>query len=433
MSQIESNQARSERAESTSTPAIGLVVDQGTGDGTAAQILRAYRRGHDVLVTPGSVGNEESEGLAFARQLDAKIVPVDDREPRERLADVARETGYPGIVIHLKSAEPLQFEQSLHALRETNSYVADAVTDAHLDVGPSVLVAIPAYNEAETIGDVVTDAQAHADVVLVIDDGSDDGTEEKARAAGATVVRHEENRGYGVTLQTAFKEADRCRAEHLVILDGDGQHDPADIPRFIETHETGVNIAVGCRFGKKTETETSLYRRFGISVTNILTNISMGRFRSRSRIRDTQCGFRSYDRTAIESLAEAGRLDDNMGASTDILHHAQLKDLEITEVQTTVDYSVGNANSYNSLHHGVILLVNLLRTIERERPLAFLMIPGYMVVFAGVGLGYWSVQNFLQTDTTPLGMALISALLMIVGTFAVFTGIILHAMKTYFE
>ncbi len=432
MSQIEQDKAPPSRPDATSTPAIGLVVDLGDGDGTAAQILRAYRRGHDVLVTAGTA-SEEAEGLAFARQLDARIVPDDDQDPQQRLADVARKIGYPGIVIHDEPSEPLQFEQSLDALNESKTYAADAVTDTLFDARPTLLVAIPAYNEAETIGDVVATAREHADSILVIDDGSSDETAHNARTAGATVVQHEQNRGYGVTLQTAFEAADRSGAEHLVVLDGDGQHDPADIPRFVKTHEAGANIAVGCRFGEQTETDLSLYRRFGISVTNMLTNISMGRLRSQSRITDTQCGFRSYDRTAIESLAVADRLDDSMGASTDILHHAQLEELEIMEVQTTVDYSVGNANSYNSLHHGVILVVNLLRTIERERPLAFLTMPGYVVIITGIGLGYWSVQNFLQTGTTPLGIALVSALLMIVGTFAISTGIILHAMKMYFE
>jgi len=93
-----------------------------------------------------------------------------------------------------------------------------------------VLAAIPAYNEEAAIADVVTETKQYADLVLVIDDGSSDDTVLLAKEAGATVIEHEENGGYGAALRTAFREANRRRADHLVILDGDGQHDPSDIP-----------------------------------------------------------------------------------------------------------------------------------------------------------------------------------------------------------
>lgn len=89
-----------------------------------------------------------------------------------------------------------------------------------------VLVAIPAYNEEVALGSVVLRARAHADEVLVVDDGSEDGTAGVAEMAQATVVAHRKNLGKGAALRTAFDYARRNGHEVLVVLDGDGQHDP---------------------------------------------------------------------------------------------------------------------------------------------------------------------------------------------------------------
>ena len=79
--------------------------------------------------------------------------------------------------------------------------------------------------------------------VLVIDDGSDDDTADRAKEAGATVIEHEVNSGYGAALKTTFVEAHRLGVDHLVILDGDGQHDASDIPKLVAEQQR-----VGCRY-----------------------------------------------------------------------------------------------------------------------------------------------------------------------------------------
>jgi len=151
--------------------------------------------------------------------------------------------------------------------------------------------------------------------VLVIDDGSSDDTVLLAKEAGATVIEHEENGGYGAALRTAFREANRRRADHLVILDGDGQHDPSDIPGAVDVQGDGADIVIGSRFAEGSETELPLYRRFGLAVVNALTNLSMGVLvRSKSRVGDTQSGFRTYNREAIESLSEDPSIGSGMSA-----------------------------------------------------------------------------------------------------------------------
>lgn len=297
---------------------------------------------------------------------------------------------------------------------------------------PGVLVAIPAYNEAGAIADVVRDASGYADQVLVVDDGSDDGTAARAASAGASTVEHPTNRGYGAAIKTIFQEAYRLDADHLVIVDGDGQHDPADIPELVRTQRsTGAEIVIGSRFVDGAETEMPFYRHVGLAVINQLINLSFGVVRASSRVADTQSGFRAYDRRAIRSLAHDVRIGDGMDASIDILFHAHQQDYRVEEVPTTVSYDVEDANNKNPLFHGYQLVKNALRTLEHERPILFLGIPGFVLVLVGVVAAFLSLGEFLQTGSLSVELAVPAVLLTIFGTFSAFTAIILHSLNAF--
>jgi glycosyltransferase involved in cell wall biosynthesis len=99
----------------------------------------------------------------------------------------------------------------------------------------SVMVLVPAHNEGPRIEAVVRTARRHLPV-LVVDDGSADDTGDRARTAGATVVRQEPNQGKGAALRAGFRAALEQRVEAVITLDGDGQHDPAEIPGFLGTY-----------------------------------------------------------------------------------------------------------------------------------------------------------------------------------------------------
>jgi hypothetical protein len=254
---------------------------------------------------------------------------------------------------------------------DTEPHDADDAASVHPDAArsPTVLVGIPAYNEAGTIREVIEATMPHADEVLVVDDGSTDETRQEARTAGAMVLSHDENQGYGATLGTIFEYARHCDAAHLVIIDADGQHDVTDIPDLIRTQqETGVGIVTGSRFSGSSKSEIPRYRRFGLGVINTLTNIGLRLGYSYPSVSDTQCGFRAYNRDAIESMATAPDIGNGMGASLDIIFQAARDGHEIVEVPTRIEYDVEDASTRNPVVHGLSLLSSLFVSVVQDRP-----------------------------------------------------------------
>lgn len=418
----------------TDRAAVGLVATADNAMQIPAAVLRARQHGHEPIVT---AHNPECEGLDFAEALGTTVIrppesAADMDDWRERLASVARADGYPGLFYHPDPSERIDFAASDEALQNTDLFAIDSVIESRLKREPRLLVGIPAYNEAATIASVVEECLGYADEVLVVDDGSDDETVERARAAGASVYSHDDNRGYGAALWTIFQQARRAGAGTLVVVDGDGQHDPSDIPRLVQKQEeTGASVVIGSRFGPQAETEMPLYRRFGLGVVNVLTNLSLGIITPSARVGDTQSGFRAYDERAIKSIDEDGDIGSQMSASTDILYHAHSRGYDIEEVPTTIDYDVKSASSHNPIQHGIILIMNIVRTIERERPITMLGLPGVICMLGGFGFVYWTVFNYIQSGDFPVGIALMASVCIIIGVLSAFTAIILHSLSLY--
>src|SRR5581483_2452330 len=160
-----------------------------------------------------------------------------------------------------------------------------------------VLVVVPAFNEERTIASVVEGL--HRSVpdadVLVVDDGSRDGTARRARDAGAMVVAHAFNLGYGAALQTGYKRAERAGYQELVQMDADGQHDPGDVPRLLAPLRRGdADVVIGSRFALPTGYSMGVARSVGrLFFQRVL--VALGG----ARIADPTSGFQALGRRAF--------------------------------------------------------------------------------------------------------------------------------------
>jgi len=160
----------------------------------------------------------------------------------------------------------------------------------------TVLAIIPAYGEAKFIGDVVNRVLQHVGAVLVIDDGSPDDTASVAEAAGAVVIRHSTNRGKGAAIKSGLGHATAAGPPFFLFLDGDGQHDPDDIPAFFDAmNETGADLIVGNRMTDLGA--MPVVRR----LTNKFMSWQIGAI-CKVALPDSQCGFRLARRELLPVL-----------------------------------------------------------------------------------------------------------------------------------
>lgn len=209
-------------------------------------------------------------------------------------------------------------------------------TDGHdlAELRPESLASIPCFNEETSIGAVVEEALTQVDCVVVVDDGSRDATSAVAERAGALVIRHPANLGYGAALQTCFEAATALGAMGLILVDGDGQHLPDEIPKVLRPVLNGTaDLCLGSRFlTDEARRQIPVPRQQGIRFVTWLVNALM---RFPLPLTDAQCGFRAFAPTAFRRLRLHAQ---GMGASTEILWQARRLGLRLEEVPVTCLY-----------------------------------------------------------------------------------------------
>src|SRR5688572_27898650 len=178
---------------------------------------------------------------------------------------------------------------------------------------PKIIVCIPAYNEENNIVNIIRRARSYVDEIIVCNDGSSDNTAKLAMQEGILVINHPKNYGYGKTIRTLFQTALERRADIVVTIDSDGQHNPEQIPSVIAPIlKNGIDIVIGSRFiDQNDKIKIPFYRSFGIKTITKFTKHA-----SYKNLTDSQNLFSAYSRHAVETM---NLVEDGMVISTAIL------------------------------------------------------------------------------------------------------------------
>lgn len=194
-------------------------------------------------------------------------------------------------------------------------------------------VVIPMHNETSVIASVVAGLRSHFASIVCVDDGSSDTSGAAARSAGAAVLRHATNLGQGASLQTGISYAvQHTSARYVVTFDADGQHDPMDAVRMVETARSAdVDVVLGSRFLEGRDAQVPATRRRLLRGAVCFTRMT-----TRLPVTDTHNGLRVLSRTAAQELRLHAR---GMSHASELLHQVAADGWSMCEVPVTIHYT----------------------------------------------------------------------------------------------
>ncbi len=284
-----------------------------------------------------------------------------------------------------------------------------------------VVVVIPAYDEARFIGSVVLEARRYAETVLVVDDGSADGTARIAQAAGAVVLEMPQNGGKGAAirsgLQVVLHEED-VRA--IVLLDGDGQHDPKELTRLVQPiFDQDADLVIGSRF-LGVRSRIPWWRQIGQHGLTWLTNAA-----SCVESTDSQSGYRALSPQAAHFLLQTR----SEGFSIESAMQFVIREHSIRVTEVPISCTYAEPAKRNPVSHGLQVIDGILRLVAQMRPLLFFGVPSIVLLLLGLTLGFIVIQIYDAIGELAVGYALLTLLLTVVGAIGLSSGIILHSIR----
>jgi glycosyltransferase involved in cell wall biosynthesis len=292
-----------------------------------------------------------------------------------------------------------------------------------------VIAIIPAHNESDNIGKIVSETRKYVSFVIVVDDGSSDNTAEVAASMNAKVVRHKHNTGKGAALKRGLIECLKYNPDVVITLDGDGQHDPADIPKLLEPIQNEeADIVIGSRYGRSyLNMEIPRYRRIGLSFIDF-----MNRNLLNSKIKDTQSGFRIYTKNVISIMSHYS--STGFGAETEQLTTAEMYGLRILEIPITVRYKgLKNTSQQNAFLHGMRILSTILDLAVEKRPLLFFGLSGMILMVAAVITAEIVAQYYAEKSYFSIPLTLIALGLVLLGFMLILISLVLYELKRISE
>tara|TARA_Y100001968_G_C19420460_1_gene751482 strand:+ start:1048 stop:2028 length:981 start_codon:yes stop_codon:yes gene_type:complete len=291
-----------------------------------------------------------------------------------------------------------------------------------------VIIGVPLYNSEETIASIIFSCLEYADEVVCIDDCSSDKSAEISKDAGATLISHEKNRGVGGVAKTFFNYAKEKNASIVVLIDSDGQHDPEDLPKMIKPlSENKADLVIGSRFvsGGKSK-DMPIYRKFGLKLIN-----GVSKLHSRQHIRDTQSGYRAFNKAAINAVRFE---NEGMKSSLEILESISEKGLRILEIPTTIRYDLKNTSSLHPIPHGISVFSYALSALSQKRPFLVFGLPGLIMVIIGALFGLRTINHVSEWTGVTVGPGVTFVWIGALGIPLLVSGIVLqYARKVLYD
>jgi glycosyltransferase involved in cell wall biosynthesis len=300
----------------------------------------------------------------------------------------------------------------------------DMESKPNLQNNVNIMVCIPTFNAESTISEAVKKCKEFADLVLVVNDGSTDNSAEVAKEAGAEVLTHKINLGYGGAIKSCLTEALKRKAKVTITFDADLQHDPKDLLKLIEPIITEkADIVIGSRFLEESD-DVKPYRKFGIKLITSLVNSFSG-----SKIKDAESGLRSYSFNALKKIVY-NLETEGMVMSAEILLKAAVNKLKIIEIPRKEMYPNDvQTSSQNPLKHGLTVISTIFKLIIETKPLTAFGIPSlFLFIFSGIS-SFYVIEFYNQMSRLPVGLTLFTITLLTVGFFFILAGVILYVLS----
>jgi glycosyltransferase involved in cell wall biosynthesis len=291
--------------------------------------------------------------------------------------------------------------------------------------GKRVGVVVPAYDEEALIAATLGGIPALVDRIVVVDDGSTDRTKERALELGdprVEVLSHERRSGVGAATLTGYRRALADGLDVVVVMNGDNQMDPEDLPTLVEHVARGEldyakanRLATGQAWQLIPKT-----RFFGNAVLSMLTKIASGYW----HVADSQSGYTAVSREMLERL-DLDRVYTSYGFPNDMLVHLNVWNARVRDFPSRPIYGVGERSNMRYRHVVPRIAWLLVRGffwrlwekyVKRDfHPLVFFYVMGFIATVTGVGLGFVVVAFRIAGDSIPVATVVLVALLVISG------------------
>ncbi len=279
---------------------------------------------------------------------------------------------------------------------------------------------IPAYNEQLTIGSIITLTRKYVDEILVIDDGSNDMTSIIAKELGCGIIKFENNKGKGIALTKGFEKAIQNGGDIIITLDGDGEHNPKDIPNLLDPVINGeCDVSIGVRYNDG-RGKTPRVRRIGQQVLDAQTSII-----AKHQFTDSQSGFRCFSRKAIEDIKANIK---GYEAESLILIEAIKKGFRIKEVPIDAEYRK-KSSIVQPISQGFGILLSLINVIGKEHILLSFGSLSILSFIISLFLGLRTFFLFNEYSEWPMGTIITTAIFFLIGIYLSTTGLTLFVMQ----